>query len=241
VVTNGTSADARRVIDTAAKADQLKPMFAALLRGPAEPVSPSTDPRAEAAYLFGNICTSLNRPDAAADMYRLALEYQPSHAWSCNNLGYYLAEQGTSMDEAERLLEAAYAALPGEASIIDSLGWLRYKRGLLTDEQDAATGAVSRRGAVSLLSEATAKEKGAENPTLLDHLGDAQWVQGSKDAALRSWRTAEEKAVLRVNAMTRAGASPAALGEIQTLLQQIRAKRAAASRSEEPSVAPRAH
>jgi tetratricopeptide (TPR) repeat protein len=57
------------------------------------------------------------------------LELDPENPDAQNFLGYTYAEQGVNLDEAERLIRAALLAKPNSGDIIDSLGWVYYKKG----------------------------------------------------------------------------------------------------------------
>ncbi|MGD0827540.1 MAG: tetratricopeptide repeat protein [Desulfobaccales bacterium] len=59
------------------------------------------------------------------------LEINPDNPDAQNFLGYTYAEQGINLDEAERLIRAALQAKPDSGQIIDSLGWVYYKKGQL--------------------------------------------------------------------------------------------------------------
>ena len=59
------------------------------------------------------------------------LEINPDNSDAQNFLGYTYAEQGVNLDEAERLILAALQAKPDNGQIIDSLGWVYYKKGQL--------------------------------------------------------------------------------------------------------------
>jgi tetratricopeptide (TPR) repeat protein len=57
------------------------------------------------------------------------LELDPDNADALNFLGYSYAEQGANLDEAERLIRAALKSKPNSGNIIDSLGWVYFKKG----------------------------------------------------------------------------------------------------------------
>src|SRR5208337_3544986 len=59
------------------------------------------------------------------------LGINPDNPDAQNFLGYTYAEQGINLDEAERLIRAALQAKPDSGQIIDSLGWVYYKKGQL--------------------------------------------------------------------------------------------------------------
>lgn len=201
----------------------------------AEP-TPGRD-RADVAYTVALIASVFERDEVAAEILRLALSHDPGHAWAANDLGYGLAERGESLEEAERLLEMAHAALPDEPSVLDSLGWVRYKLGVFEDQ--AGDDARVREGAVTLLLRAAHTEEGAENATILSHLGDAMWRLGRRDEALKSWESAE--AVLRARARDLAmteQANPRVLDRVNREVGEVRRRVNAARAGEEPEIAP---
>jgi tetratricopeptide (TPR) repeat protein len=120
---------------------------------------------------------------------RAILEADPDHAGACNDLGYHLADQGRSMDEAERLARRAVSndrmdrrragdPEPDSASYLDSLAWVLFRREKLAEARD-------------LLIKATALPEGASSGVVFDHLGDVQFRLGDKDKARSAWTEAE--------------------------------------------------
>jgi tetratricopeptide (TPR) repeat protein len=151
------------------------------------------DPRAEAAFVLANEFAAAGREADSVAAYELTLEYDPRHAWACNNLGYMLLEQGGDLARADELLTRAIEILPEQAAVIDSLGWLRYVQGNIEDLTDPGN-AVIREGAVTLLARAARTREGRTNPTILDHYGDALYRAGRADQAVQAWRTAYSQA-----------------------------------------------
>jgi tetratricopeptide (TPR) repeat protein len=199
--------------------------------------TPARD-RGDIAYTTALIATVFDRQEQADAMYRLALDYDPDHAWAANDYGYSLVERGESLEEAEKLLIRAYELLPDEASVADSLGWLRYMTGVLANETDAG-GRVVRAGAISLLERAAALEGGAENATVFEHLGDALWRAGRREEATKSWSQAES--LLRRQARQMATESQANSRAIDRINEQLRAVRRRLSDAENgnpPAIAP---
>ncbi|MBS0196143.1 MAG: hypothetical protein JSR77_05240 [Planctomycetes bacterium] len=144
--------------------------------------------QAEILYCIANLASVQGREKEAEEGYRLALEFDPGHAWTLNNLGYLVLERGDNIDEAERMIAEAYKTLSHQASVIDSLGWVRYKRGVFKDTQ-GPNGQI--RGAVSLLREAVSTAARGENYEQADHLGDAYWRAGNVDEARKQWLKAQ--------------------------------------------------
>lgn len=149
--------------------------------------------RAEVAYVLSNLATSVMRDVVAKACLEKCLEIRPDHPWAANNLGYQLLEHGGDMQRIERLVAIAYEQLSSEASVTDTLGWLRYKQGQL-DDVTLADGSV-REGAVTLIERAVkmVEERGEANAELFDHLGDALWQrnrEGDQDRATAMWEQA---------------------------------------------------
>lgn len=71
----------------------------------------------------------IGRLDAAIAEYREAVARWPESSMSLNALGYTLADRTQHFAEAEKLIRRALAIDPGSPAIIDSLGWVLYKRG----------------------------------------------------------------------------------------------------------------
>lgn len=193
--------------------------------------------RAEFAYTLGVVLNGTNRDDLAEIAYRRALAIKPDHAWTCNNLGYQLLEAGRDLPEAERLLESAYRSLPDEASVIDSIGWLRYKQKLLTDET-ATDGTVVKEGAITLLTKAVTTERGRENSDLFDHLGDALYAAGRNDEAVHRWQEAAKIANREMDAVRRASrGDDETEKKLKTQIAGLQAKIGAAQGGRRPAIA----
>lgn len=71
----------------------------------------------------------MGRLDAAVKAYRGAVKRWPNSAMSLNALGYTLADRTDEYREAEKLIRKALKLDPESPAIIDSMGWVLYKRG----------------------------------------------------------------------------------------------------------------
>ncbi len=74
-----------------------------------------------------------------------------------NFYGYILAEKGENLDMAEELLNKALQKQPDNGYFLDSLGWIRFKRG-------------DYEGALKILADAI--EDVGDDPVIWEHLGD---------------------------------------------------------------------
>ena len=57
------------------------------------------------------------------------IKQQPDNATALNALGYTLADETDRLDEAYELISKALSLNPEEPAIIDSMGWVLYRRG----------------------------------------------------------------------------------------------------------------
>ncbi len=71
----------------------------------------------------------MDRLDDAIEQYRAAAKRWPESAMSLNALGYTLADRTDEYKEAEKLIRKALEYDPDSPAIIDSLGWVLFKRG----------------------------------------------------------------------------------------------------------------
>lgn len=217
--------------------DLLEPVVRAVVDDPSRMPEDEPGRRAEFAYMIGTTLNSAGRDELAEAAYRRALALKPGHAWVSNNLGYQLLEADRDLDEAARLLEAAYQALPDQASVIDSVGWLRYKQRVLEDEK-GPDGAVVREGAITLLTRAADSESGQENSVLQEHLGDALWAAGRRDEAVQRWTQALRQAGAEMDALRRSNRlSDRAETRLSEQIKQVQAKLVAARNSGTPAIA----
>jgi tetratricopeptide (TPR) repeat protein len=109
------------------------------------------------------------------EQIKKVLELDPNNPDAQNFLGYTYAESGINLDEAERLIREALQAKPHSAHIIDSLGWVFYKKG----QYDKAVTELER-----------AHRLMPHDATVAEHLGDAYNQAKRYRDALRIYRRA---------------------------------------------------
>ena len=97
---------------------------------------------------------------------------KPDHAHAYNALGYSLADRKLRLDEAEALVRKGLALTPDDPFILDSLGWVLYRRGNLD-------------GALEQLQKAFGLRA---DPEIAAHLGEVLWSLGQRERALAIWR-----------------------------------------------------
>jgi len=136
-------------------------------------------------YELGSALNEAKRNEEAEKVLRQCLEMLPKapktaedrelRSQVLNHLGYMFAEQGINLDEAEHLLTEALELQPRAGHIVDSIGWLHFKKG--RTEQ-----------ALTFLKKAL--DYSSEDPVLYDHIGDAYAKAGDRVKALENWRAA---------------------------------------------------
>jgi tetratricopeptide (TPR) repeat protein len=114
------------------------------------------------------------RGDESIPVLERLLKAAPNDAAGLNFLGYLLAERGQRLEYAKGLIERAVAQEPTNAAFLDSYGWVYYQ----LREFDSA---------LVYLKQAAELDN---DPTILDHLGDAYEATGNRILALDCWRRA---------------------------------------------------
>jgi len=95
------------------------------------------------------------------------VQFQPENAAALNALGFLLLEKTDRLSEASAYIEKAHEIMPDDAAIVDSLGWLHYRKGNFEK-------------AAMLLSSAYQK---TEDPEIASHLIEVLVSQGETQQA----------------------------------------------------------
>ncbi|WP_236199308.1 MULTISPECIES: tetratricopeptide repeat protein [Pseudomonas aeruginosa group] len=116
---------------------------------------------------------------------RLIIQREPDNAMALNALGYTLADRTTRYSEARDLIQKAHALNPDDPAILDSLGWVNYRLGNLSEAETYLRKALER----------------FPDHEVAAHLGEVLWAQGKQSEARKVWATAlqsqPDSAVLR--------------------------------------------
>ena len=91
-----------------------------------------------------------------------------------NALGYTMADHDLDLAKAETYIRKSLAVMPDNPAVLDSLGWVRFKRG-------------DTKGAVANLDHAYSL---AHDPEIAAHWGEALWKGGNPQEARRVWAAA---------------------------------------------------
>ena len=122
-------------------------------------------------YARGLVTAIMDRVEEHERDMRRLIEIDPDNAHAYNALGYTLADKTDRLGEALELIEKALSLLPGDPFILDSLGWVHFRRGDL----DLA---------LEYLQLAMDQRPDAE---IAAHLGEVLWQLGNKEQAIAAW------------------------------------------------------
>lgn len=125
-------------------------------------------------YLRSVLSTERNDLALMEQDLRRIIELNPDSPVAYNSLGYILADRTERYEEAYDLIMTAYEMAPNDPSIIDSLGWVQYRLGMLEAARE------NLETAFSLFPD----------PEVAAHLGEVLWVLGEKRQANRIWENA---------------------------------------------------
>ena len=114
------------------------------------------------------------RTDAAISQLEHLYHDRPEDGTITNALGFLLADHNRELSRADRLIEAALKGEPDNPAILDSLGWVYYRRGLPQQ-------------ALPLLERAF---RLAQDGDIGAHWGEVLWALGDKSRARDAWNRA---------------------------------------------------
>jgi tetratricopeptide (TPR) repeat protein len=128
-------------------------------------------------FNYGAAAEQAGLYDKAADLLRKSIALDPENsAESCNYLGYMWADHNMNLDEAELMIRRALENEPNNASYLDSLGWVEFRKGKF----DQALSDLLR----------AAKTAEHEDPVVFEHIGDTYLKLNRSREALEAWQKA---------------------------------------------------
>jgi len=119
----------------------------------------------------------LDRIDLLESDLLIILQSDPDHANALNALGYTLADRGLRIDEAQKYVERAYELKPNDPAVIDSMGWVHFRKGNYAEAESYL------RKALDLMDDAE----------IVGHLGELLWAQGNYEEARNLLREAMDR------------------------------------------------
>jgi tetratricopeptide (TPR) repeat protein len=125
-------------------------------------------------YDYAMAAEKVNRVDVLEANLKKLIVIKPDHAHAYNALGYTLADRNERLTEAEEYIDKALKIAPDDPFILDSKGWVLYRRG-------------QPKEALVYLRRAFAERP---DPEIAAHLGEVLWAQGQREEAEKVWREA---------------------------------------------------
>ncbi|MCD6161958.1 MAG: tetratricopeptide repeat protein [candidate division Zixibacteria bacterium] len=115
--------------------------------------------------------------EKAEDIFKAILEITPDNAMTLNYLGYMYADRGVNLDQAEKMIKKALAAIPDNGAYLDSYAWVMYKKGKYKK---------------ALKYQLKAMEADIDDPILFEHMGDIYEALSKPALAKEFWNKAFE-------------------------------------------------
>lgn len=130
--------------------------------------------------LLGDIYNATKDYAKSDSSYEAAMRINPNDATLLNNYAYYLSVRKVRLKDAERMSKKSLDLRPGEATFLDTYGWILFQEGKYSE-------------AKKYIQEAIDNSGDEVSGTLWEHLGDAEMKLGNTGKALEHWQRAKEK------------------------------------------------
>lgn len=127
---------------------------------------------------LGDVRHNLDKWHDTVDAFTMAIRLDSNNHTALNNYAYYLSLRKESLDEALEMSEQAVAMEPENASYLDTIGWIHYKKG-------------NYELALEYIQQAV--ETGNASAEVLEHLGDVYNALGDEKNAKKWWEEAFDK------------------------------------------------
>ena len=128
-------------------------------------------------FNYGAAAEQAGLYNKAADLLRKSIALDPENSAEASNyLGYMWADHNTNLEEAEAMIRRALQSEPNNASYLDSLGWVEFRKGQFDRALD------------DLLRATKTAER--EDPVVFEHIGDTYLKLNRTKEALEAWQKA---------------------------------------------------
>jgi tetratricopeptide (TPR) repeat protein len=128
-------------------------------------------------YDYALAAEKLGQLDLMEKTLRQVIAQAPDNQHAYNALGYSLAERNERLTEAYTLIDKALQMAPGDPFIMDSMGWVQFRLGHLSEAEDLLRRAYALRS----------------DPEIAVHLGEVLWAKGDASGARKMWQEAQSK------------------------------------------------
>ncbi len=129
-------------------------------------------PNSELLSELAMVTEKLKRFEEMEVLLRELMLLKPQDPHAFNALGYSLADRNIRLSEARLLIMQALERSPNDAYIQDSLGWVAYRQGQLSEARSILQAAYNARPDAEIAA----------------HLGEVLWTMGLRKEAQAIWR-----------------------------------------------------
>lgn len=130
---------------------------------------------AQLNFFLGSMQDRLGNSDQTISQMRKVLEIEEDHVQALNYLAYTYAELNENLDEAEELAGKALMLKPDDPYVLDTLGWVQFKKG-------------NHNEAIKFLE--LAYKKQSDEAVIAEHLGDVYYRIQLIDKAIKMYNKA---------------------------------------------------
>jgi tetratricopeptide (TPR) repeat protein len=170
----------------------------------AEKLTTTEDEKADIYFMRGAMYEHEKKLAESEAAFRKVLEISPNNPGALNYLGYMLADRNMKLDEAYTLVKKALDQDPANGAYMDSLAWVYYRQGKLSEAE-------------TLLIRALEKIK---DPTVHDHLGDVYFKEGKTPEAVAQWQAS----IKEYKEGNQADVEPSEMAKVTQKLQSAQAQ-----------------
>ncbi|HIW97442.1 MAG TPA: tetratricopeptide repeat protein [Candidatus Tidjanibacter gallistercoris] len=141
--------------------------------------APDDSTRSVVAGIVGDVYHEIGDVRRAYARYGKALRLDPDNSGVLNNYAYYLSEEGKDLEKALAMVRRANELSPGNATFLDTEGWILYLLGRYDEAKPVMQQAVSF--------------DMTDSPVLLFHYAEILYALGDTFMAEVYWKRALEK------------------------------------------------
>lgn len=132
---------------------------------------------AQLQFFYGTLQDRVGQKKESVDTMKKVVTIDKDHVQALNFLAYSYADQGVNLDEAEQLVRRAAALQPNDAYIMDTLGWVLFKKG---------------QNAEAIRTLEAAYKIQPDESVIAEHLGDAYYHSQMPEKAKKLYSRAAE-------------------------------------------------
>jgi tetratricopeptide (TPR) repeat protein len=156
-------AEVQLLRDNGNPGEAYKAMEAAVLKFPED---------ADLKYDLAMMAEKAGKVEVMEQLMRQVIAAKPDYHAAYNALGYSLADRNVRLSEARQLVTKALEFSPKDPFIVDSLAWVEFRSGNVTEAARLLQGAFQERPDAEIAA----------------HLGEVLWTLGQRDSAKAIWK-----------------------------------------------------